>query len=49
LEPSLNVPYDPLHLGLLIAGTSGAVQGAILGLYNRLPDSLKLKRRSPGR
>src|SRR6185295_16279909 len=38
----LNVPYDPLHLGLLIAGTSGPVQGAILGLYNSLPASLKL-------
>ena len=48
LEPSLNVPYDPLHLLLLIQGTSGPVQGAILGLYNSLPDSLKLNATGTG-
>lgn len=42
LEPSLNVPYDPIHLLLLVQGTSGPVQAAVLGLYNALPDSLKL-------
>jgi len=48
LEPSLNVPYDPLHLLLLIQGTSGPVQAAVLGLYNRLPNSLKLNATGTG-
>jgi len=48
-EPSLNVPYDPLHLLLLIQGTSGPVQAAVLGLYNRLPNSLKLNATGTGR
>ena len=42
LEPSLNVPYDPLHLLLLVDGTTGPVKAAVQGLYNSLPDSLKL-------
>lgn len=42
LEPSLNVPYDPLHLLALVAGTTGPVQGAILGYYNSLPASVRL-------
>jgi len=49
LEPSLNVPYDPIHLLLLIAGTSGTpFQAPLLGLYNNLPDSLKLNAAGTG-
>jgi hypothetical protein len=47
LEPSLNVPYDPLHLLLLIAGTGGAAS-PVLPLYNSLPASLKLNATGTG-
>ena len=48
LEPSLNVPYDPLHLLLLIQGTSGPVQAAVLGYYNSLPASVRLNATGTG-
>ncbi len=48
LEPSLNVPYDPLHLLAFVAGTTGPVQAAVFGLYNSLPASLKLNATGTG-
>jgi hypothetical protein len=50
LEPSLNVPYDPLHLLAFIASPAvpAAVKPAIVALYSSLPDSLKLNATGTG-
>ncbi|MEK6286626.1 MAG: carboxypeptidase-like regulatory domain-containing protein [Acidobacteriota bacterium] len=54
LEPSLNVPYDPLHLLAIVAGvvasptTPAAVKAAVAGLYNNLPASIRLNATGTG-
>jgi len=47
LEPALYVLYDPIHLQLLIQG-AGPFAPLVQGVYNSLPDSVKLNATGTG-